>query len=85
MGTVTIEVPEELLQSAGLTEEDLLVELAIHLYKEQRLTMGQARRMADLDINRFWAELDKRNLSVNYDENDLEQDLETIRYLMSAA
>ena len=41
-------IPDDILEAAGLTERDCLIELAVHLYAERRITLGQALRLSQL-------------------------------------
>jgi signal transduction histidine kinase len=43
---VPIEIPAEILEAAGLTPEEVKVELAMQLYKQGRLNQEQARTLA---------------------------------------
>lgn len=74
-------VPKETLESAHLTAEELAIEIATHLYAKKRLTMGQARRLANVDLISFQGELAKRNIYIHYGAQDLEDDLATMARL----
>jgi len=74
-------VPKETLERAHLTEHEFAIELATHLYAIKRLNMGQARRLANLDLMSFQSELARRNIFLHYGVKDLEDDLETIAKL----
>lgn len=66
------------LQAAHLTEEELRLEIAILLYQQGRLSMGRAGKFAGLNRIHFQKELGKREIPVNYDEEELEEDLKTL-------
>lgn len=74
-------IKEEILQKAQITAEELVIEIAVHLYETGRLSMGQARNLAELDQISFQKELAKRDVSIMYDVPDLETDLENLRTL----
>jgi len=40
--TAHLEIPQDVLDSACLTVDQLLVELAVHLYEQGRLSIGKA-------------------------------------------
>lgn len=71
-------IKEETLRKAELTAEELLIEIAVHLYDTERLSMGQARNLAQLDQISFQKELAKRNIYIKYDVEDLSVDLENL-------
>lgn len=46
----TLRIPQDILDSARLTPEDLMVEIAVHLYEEGRLSIGKARELAGMSL-----------------------------------
>ncbi|MBK8702692.1 MAG: UPF0175 family protein [Saprospiraceae bacterium] len=74
-------IKEEILEKAEITAEELIIEIAVHLYDIGRLSMGQARNPAQLDQISFQKELAKRDVYIQYDIKDLETDLENLRKL----
>jgi predicted HTH domain antitoxin len=79
MATVT--VPDELLDAAGLTEREMAAEVALELYRREKLTMGQAARLAGVHLTEFWKLMATRDIYIHYDVEDLEQDIATLRKL----
>ena len=77
MPKVVIDIPEDIL--ARIPEKDLekviKVELAVALYKEGYLSLGQARRIAGMSKIEFIDELAKRGVERHYTEEDLEDDI----------
>lgn len=71
-------ITDDILQEANMTEAELKTELAVLLYQKQKLSMGLAARLADMDRIRFQFLLGSRQISVNYDEAAFEEDLQTI-------
>jgi len=61
-----------------MSPTELRLEIAVYLYEKQRLTMGQAKRLADLDQIAFQKELAKRNVYIHYDLKDFETDLKNL-------
>ncbi len=47
----SLEIPDEVLREAGLTEADALLELACRLFETGRLSLPSAARLARLDRN----------------------------------
>lgn len=71
-------IEDELLQSAQLTEQEVRLELAIALYAQQRLSYGQARKLADMSHPEFEEVLFDRSIPSNYDVLAFKEDLKTI-------
>lgn len=63
------------LQLAGISEQELLIEIAVLLYQKGKLSLGKASEMAKMQKVYFQKELAKREVDANYDEQELEKDL----------
>jgi len=72
-------IPEKTLKAAEISADELLVEIAVHLYDTERLSIGQAKNLVNMDHISFQLELAKRNIYIKYDENDLDTDLENLK------
>ncbi|MEP7128771.1 MAG: UPF0175 family protein [Chitinophagales bacterium] len=73
-----LEIPDEISQFTGLTDDDLKLRLAIQLFEEEKITLGSASKLAGLHQIQFQRELAKRKIPIHYDVQDFEKDLHTI-------
>ena len=73
---VTIELPRHLVNAAGVTVDELKIELAVHLYETRRLGIGHAREMAGMSLWEFRQLLASRKISPHYDVADLDEDMQ---------
>lgn len=78
---MVIEIQDEALRGLKLTESQALLDLAVGLYTEQRVTVGRAAEIARLTQLDFQKELGRRNISIHYDVEDLQADLSTLAQL----
>ena len=76
---MTISIPDDILSSAGLSEEEVRIELAVLLFSQDRITMGQACRIAGVDQLTFQLRLARMRIPIHYGVSELEQDLTSIR------
>jgi predicted HTH domain antitoxin len=76
-----LEIPQDILDTARLTLDELKVEMAVHLYAEGRLSIGKARELAGMPLWTFRQLLASRRISPHYDVEDLEEDVATLREL----
>lgn len=81
MDIQNIQIPQDILDSARLTVSEMKVELAISLYSQGRLSIGRARELAEMSLWDFRQLLAVRRVAPHYDENDLDQDMETLSRL----
>ena len=79
--TAYLEIPQDVLDSARMTVHQLLVELAIHLYEQGRLSLGKAHELSGLSLWEFRQVLGLRHIAPHFEAEDLEQDLETLHHL----
>jgi predicted HTH domain antitoxin len=80
---VQLHIPDSVVQAMRLPEErisqELLVELAIALYRQGILSFGKARELADIGKYEFGQLLGKRGVSRHYGQEELEDDLKYAR------
>jgi predicted HTH domain antitoxin len=75
----THEVPQDILDTARLTVDELKVEMAVYLYAQGRLSIGKARELAEMTLWEFRQLLAARRISPHYDVADLDEDVATLR------
>jgi predicted HTH domain antitoxin len=76
-----ITIPDGVLKHSNISERQLLLELAVYLYSKKILTIGQARKLAKLDLIAFQKQLAQRKININYTIQDLEKDLKNLSLL----
>jgi len=64
-----------------MTPELAKLEVAVALYRDRKLSMGKAARVAGLPRQAFQRELGSRGVTIDYDVDDLRADLEALRGL----
>ena len=63
---------------AGLSSDELRLKVALLLFQEERLTLGQASQLAGLHQVEFQKELANREIPIHYGDEDLARDLRTL-------
>jgi predicted HTH domain antitoxin len=76
---MSIVIPDNIVYSTRMTEEELLQEIAILLYQKEKLSMGQASKLARMNQWQFQLLLGSRKIPVHYDVTEFESDLNTLR------
>ncbi|WP_461049491.1 UPF0175 family protein [Spirosoma arcticum] len=69
---------DTIINSTGLTDDQLRLALAVQLYATGQLTKAQARLLTNLDRIAFANELGERGLGQEYTVEMLEEDLKTL-------
>lgn len=78
---MVIEIADSILERAGLSKEDIRLELAILLFQREKVSLGQAGNIAGMHKIMFQKELAKRKISVHYGVEDLENDLGNLKMI----
>lgn len=78
---MNVSIPDEILESARMSESELRQEIAVLLFEKDRITLAQASRLAGVERLRFQHLLASRGIPVHYDVEDFEEDLDTLRDL----
>lgn len=78
---MSVVIPDDILHATKMTEDELKLEIAIMLYKQQRISSGKVRAWTRLTVLQFQHELAKRGLYINYDVEDFQSDVETLQSL----
>ncbi|MEA1049408.1 UPF0175 family protein [Lamprobacter modestohalophilus] len=73
-----ISIPDEAIADQDLSANDLLIELAVALYQNERLTMGHACKMTNLSDIEFQRQLAARGIDIHYPPESLDDDLATL-------
>ncbi|MDS4058206.1 MAG: UPF0175 family protein [Candidatus Contendobacter sp.] len=77
----SLQAPKTALDATQMTEHELLRELALTLYAQNRLSLGKARELAGLSLWEFRQWLGLRRIEAHYDADDLQDDIATLRAL----
>ena len=77
----SLEIPSEIFHAARMTPLEMKRELAVHLFQQDRLSVGMARKMADMTLLSFQQLLASRGIAPHYDVAEYEEDLATLKDL----
>ena len=73
---MNVSLPEEIERQ--FTPDEIRLHLALGLFLDERVTLGQGAAVAGLSQSEFLRELGKRRIPVHYDEADLLADIATV-------
>ena len=74
-------VPGNVLEELKIDPVELLIDLAVYLYDSEKLSIGQAKKLAGLSQIEFQKEMAKRDVLIKYGIEDLEKYLNTLESL----
>ncbi len=76
-----IKVPEDVLSAAKMTEQEIAIELAIHLFETGKLSIGKAKTLAGMTYWEFQNLLASRKIAVHYGVKEYKEDIKTLKRL----
>lgn len=75
---MSIVISDETLQTIQLSEWELLTEIAIMLFQQEKFTLGQASSFAKMNQLQFQRLLASRQISLHYDIAELKEDVKSL-------
>ena len=73
-----IKIEDELFNKLNISPEQAKLDLAIGLFLDKKVTLGQGARLASLNQSQFLKELGKRKIPIHYDIDEFNKDIETL-------
>ena len=78
---MSVVITDDILSAAGISSEELKLEIAIVLFEKYKISTGKARRLAGMNLIEFRRELASRGICLHYDVEDFQEDLKTLKRL----
>lgn len=78
---MSLVIPDDVLRAAKMSAVELRQEIALLLFQQDKLTLGQASAFAEMSQLEFQRLLASRRTPVHYDVREFMDDLETLRKL----
>jgi predicted HTH domain antitoxin len=76
---ITIDLPDEITQTDNFNQTDWMREIAIALFRQERITLSRASKIAGIDLMAFQKLISDRGICVHYDVEEFEQDVQHLR------
>ena len=77
-GVMTVELPADVMESARISAEEVRLEIAVALFRVERLSLGRAAELAGLSVQTFLEILCLRRIGVHYGVEDALEDARTL-------
>ncbi len=70
---------DDLVQASGLSEQELLLEIVLMLFRQDKISLGKASEIVGWHRQQFQDLLADRNLYIHYDVAEFQEDLRTLQ------
>ena len=78
---MSLVIPDDILRAAKMSAGELRREIALLLFQQEKLTLGQSSEFAGMSQLEFQQVLASRHVAVHYDAQQFADDLDTLRRL----
>lgn len=78
--SMTLVIPKEVIKASGLSEYELLQEIILMLFQQEKISLGKASELLGVTQFKFQSLLSERGICVHYDVAEFQED---VRYLKS--
>ena len=79
---MSVVISDDILHTIHMTAEEFRREIAVLLYQQDKLTLGQASQMAGMAQMQFQFLLASREIPIHYGILDFDADIKTLRELV---
>ena len=73
---MSLVISDDIIRASGLSEADLLLEIIILLFQQEKLSLGKASEILGMPQIRFQRLIADRGICVHYDVADFQEDLQ---------
>jgi len=79
MQTMSLVISDELVKASGLSEQELLTELVLLLFQQEKIGLGKAAELLGISQVRFQKMMGDRAITIHYDVEELQEDIRTMK------
>jgi predicted HTH domain antitoxin len=76
---MSLVIPDDILKAANISAGELRQEIALLLFQQDKLTLGQASAFTGMSQLEFQRLLASHHIPIHYDSKEFADDLETLR------
>lgn len=73
---MSLVISDDIVKASGLSEADLLLEIIILLFQQEKLSLGKASEILGMPQIRFQRLIADRGICVHYDVADFQEDFQ---------
>ncbi|MEB3885785.1 UPF0175 family protein [Lyngbya sp. CCY1209] len=76
---MSLVISDELVKASGLSEKELLTELVLLLFQQDKIGLGKASELLDISQVRFQKLMGDRGINIHYDVEELQEDIRNMK------
>lgn len=75
---MSLVITDDLVRASGLSERELLLEIVLMLFRQDKISLGKASELIGMHRLEFQKLLADRGICVHYDVEEFHEDLNTL-------
>ncbi|MEA5537602.1 UPF0175 family protein [Limnoraphis robusta Tam1] len=75
---MSLVISDEIVKASGLSESELLLEIVLMLFQQEKISLGKASELMGVHRMQFQNLLADRDICVHYDVAEFQEDLKII-------
>lgn len=76
---MSLVLTDEIVKASGLSEPELLLEIVLMLFRQDKISLGKASELMGMHRMQFQQLLADRGICVHYDVAEFQEDLRTLQ------
>ena len=76
---MTIIISDEILKASEMSEKEFLLEIAIMLFQQEKISLAKASKIAGMNQIKFQTLLAHRGICIHYDVAEFKEDIKALR------
>lgn len=76
---MSLVIPDEILKASGWSDDELLLELVLLLFQQEKVSLGKAAELLNMSQISFQHLLASRDIFIHYDVAELQEDIEYLK------
>ncbi|OAB57455.1 hypothetical protein AY600_12090 [Phormidium willei BDU 130791] len=73
---MSLVISEDIVKASGLSEQELIIELVLLLFQQEKISLGKAAELLNISQFRFQKILSERGINIHYDLEELQEDIQ---------
>ncbi|EDX75858.1 conserved hypothetical protein [Coleofasciculus chthonoplastes PCC 7420] len=75
---MSLVISDDLVKASGFSENELLLEIVLMLFQQDKISLGKASELLGLHRMQFQKLISERGICVHYDIDEFQEDLKTL-------
>lgn len=76
---MSLVISDDIVSASGLSECDLLLEIVLMLFRQDKISLGKASELMGMHRMQFQQLLAERDICVHYDVDEFQEDLKSLQ------